>query len=221
MIELLPKLIPLLIVDVLNPVLFALMIVAIGTNKPLANSTSILAGHTAAYFFSGIVIALGLDQIIDRLENPHPIDFVIELSIGLLCLWVALASRNGKASKKRNPEGELSPAYCFGYGAVVNLIGIPFALPYFAVVNQLNKANLSTETSLLVLTFYNVAYAIPFMLVPVMVAIWGNDSKPILEKINNVLTNLADRCMPILFLILGAALSADALTFLVSGKTLW
>ena len=221
MTELLPKLIPLLVVDVLNPVLFALLIVAVGTSRPLANSTAFLAGHTAAYFISGIIIALGLNQITDRLDNPHPVDFVIELLLGLLCLWAALASRDGKASEERNPEGELTPAYCFGYGAVVNFIGIPFALPYFAVVDQLLKANLSIESSLLVLMFYNTAYALPFVLVPITVALMGDTSKPFLDKINNVLASLVDRFMPILLFLLGATLTVDALAYLISGDALW
>lgn len=221
MTELLPKLIPLLVVDVLNPVLFALLIVAIGTSRPLANSTAFLAGHTASYFVSGIIIALGLDQITDRLNNPRPVDFVIELLIGLLCLWAALASRDGKATEEKKPEGELTPVYCFGYGAVVNFIGVPFALPYFAVVDQLLKANLSIESSVLVLAIYNLAYALPFALVPIMVALVGDASKPILEKINNMLISLVDRCMPILLLLLSAALIVDALAYLISGEALW
>ena len=221
MIELVPKLIPLLIVDILNPVLFALMVVAVGTSRPIANSTALIAGHTASYFISGIIIALGLNQIADRLTNPLPVDFVIELLIGLLCLWAALASRNGKASEDRNPERELTPAYCFGYGAVVNFIGIPFALPYFAAVDQLLKANLSVESSILVLMFYNIAYALPFLLVPILVVLTGDSSKPILEKINDLLISLVDRFMPVLLLLLGLALTADALLYLTSGETLW
>jgi hypothetical protein len=86
MIELLPRLVPMLIVDVLNPVLFALLLVAIGTGRPLANSIAFLAGHTVSYFLSGIVIALGIDRITDRLNNPVPVDFFIQLVIGLLLL---------------------------------------------------------------------------------------------------------------------------------------
>jgi len=100
MIDLLPNLVPLLLVDALNPVLFALMLVAIGTSKPFANSIALLAGHTFAYFVSGIFIALGLDRVLDRLDNPLPVDFVLELIIGLALLWAALAARDGKASKK-------------------------------------------------------------------------------------------------------------------------
>ncbi len=221
MIELLPRLIPLLVVDVLNPVLFALLVVAVSTSRPIANSIAFLAGHTVSYFVSGVIIALGLNQITDRLDNPHPVDFVIELLIGLLCLWAALASRSGKASEDRNPERELTPVYCFGYGAVVNFIGVPFALPYFAAVDQLLKANLSVESSLLVLAFYNIAYALPFLLVPILVALIGDSSRPILEKINNVLISLVDRFMPVLLLLLGLALTADALAYLTSGETLW
>ncbi len=221
MLELLPKLIPLLVVDVLNPVLFALLVVAVSSNRPIANSIAFLAGHTVSYFISGIIIALGLNQITDRLSNPLPVDFVIELLVGLLCLCAALASRDGKASEERNPEGELTPAYCFGYGAIINFIGVPFALPYFAVVDQLLKANLSVESSLLVLVFYNAAYALPFVLVPVAVALMGDSCKPILENINNVLITLVDRFMPVLLFLIGAVLTVDALAYLTTGESLW
>lgn len=220
MIELLPKLIPLLVVDILNPVLFALLVVAVGTSRPFANSTALIAGHSAAYFFSGVVIALGLTQITERLNNPLPIDFVIELLIGLGLLWAALASRNGKASEEKIPETELTPGFCFGYGAVVNFIGVPFALPYFAAVDQILKANLSVESSLVVMAAYNIAYALPFLAVPILVAVAGDRSKPVLNKINNVLIGLVERFMPVILFLLGLALVADALSFLISGEVL-
>ena len=221
MTELLPRLIPILVIDVLNPVLFALMVVAVGTNRPIANSTAFLAGHTGAYFISGIVIALGLEQITDRLSHPLRIDFVIELLIGLLLLWAALASRNGKASEDKTPQRELTPTYCFGYGAIINFIGVPFALPYFAAMDQILKANLSVELSLTTIAFYNLAYALPFLLVVILVAVIGDSSKPILDKINNLLVRLVDRFMPVILFLLGFALTADALTYLMSGAALW
>lgn len=214
-------LVPLLVVDVINPVLFALMIVAVGTNRPLTNSTALLAGHTFAYICSGIVIALALEQITERFNNPVPVDFLIELLIGLLCLWTAQAARGGKASERSKSGAKLTPVYCFGYGAVVNFIGIPFALPYFAVVDQVLKANYSIESSLLILLIYNLAYALPYTLVPLAYAFVGESSKPILFKINNILVGVADRFMPILLLVIGIALVADALAYLISGETLW
>lgn len=221
MIDLLPDLIPLLGVDVLNPMLFALMLVAIGTSRPFANSITFLAGHTASYFVSGILIALGLDRILDRLDNPLPVDFILELIVGLALLWTALAARDGKASEQKEPAAQLTPVYCFGYGAVINFIGVPFAMPYFAVVNQVLKANLSVETSVLALAIYNAAYALPFLLVPIAVALIGERSKPMLERINEVLVKLVDTFMPILLLLAGIALTADALSYLITGEALW
>jgi cytochrome c biogenesis protein CcdA len=221
MFELIPALVPLLIVDVLNPVLFALLVLAVSSAKPIANSVAFLSGHTLAYFISGVVIALGLEQITDRLSHPLPVDFIIELCLGLLCLWAAVASRDGKASEEKNPERPLTPAYCFGYGAIINFIGVPFALPYFAATDQILKANVSVEASVLALAIYNIAYALPFLLVPIAVAVVGERCKPILEKISNLLVSLVDKVMPIMLLTIGAALSADAITYLVSGEPLW
>jgi len=221
MIDLLPRLIPLLVVDVLNPVLFALLVVAVGSSRPFANSTAFLAGHTVSYFFSGVVIAFGLNEIIDRLNNPRPIDFGIELLIGLLCLWAALASRHGKASKEKNPSAQLTPAYCFGFGAIVNFTGVPFALPYFAAINQILKANLSVDSSLMLLAFYNIAYTLPFLMVPILIALIGEAGRPFLEKVSNQLTVIVDRFMPVLLLLLGVALIGDALAYWIMGESLW
>jgi cytochrome c biogenesis protein CcdA len=221
MIELLPKLVPLLVIDVLNPVLFALMIVAVSSSRPIANSTALLAGHTASYLVSGVIIAIGLNRITDRFNNPLPVDFVIELLLGLLCLWAALASRNGAASKDKTPERELTPVFCLGYGAVVNFIGVPFAIPYFAAVDQILKANLSTESSISALVAYNIAYAIPFLLVPILVFFIGERSKPVLTNISDLMSSLVDKIMPVVLLFLGLALTADAIAFLVAGKALW
>ena len=219
--ELLPVLLPLLLVDVLNPVLFALLLVAVGSRQPVANSSALLAGHTIAYFVAGIAIAVGLEQVTARLANPQPVDFLIELTLGMLCLWAALAARGGKASEERKPDSELTPLGCLTYGAVVNFIGVPFALPYFAAVDQLLKANLSTQSSLGVLLVYNLAYALPFALVPLSVAMVGDRCKPLLQKINDVMVSLADRLMPALLILLGLALSADAVAFLWTGEGLW
>jgi cytochrome c biogenesis protein CcdA len=217
MIELLPKLIPLLIVDVLNPVLFALLIVAIGSNRPLVISSAFLAGHTAAYFVSGVGIAVALEQIKDRLDNPLPIDFVIQLVIGILCLWAALVARGGQSASQSGPEGELTPLGCFGYGAIINFVGVPFALPYFAAVDQIVKANLSLETSLLALVLYNAAYALPFLLVPLLIVTVGDRVKPALETFNRFLSSAFDLVMPLLLLLLGLVLAADALTYFFRG----
>ena len=221
MLELIPPLVPLLLVDVLNPVLFALLIVAIGTDRPIAMSTAFLVGHTTAYFASGVAIALALEKVTSRLDNPLPVDFVIELLLGVFLVWAALQSRGGKASEEKTPGKELTPAYCFGYGAVINFIGVPFALPYFAVVDQTLKANLSVESTLLVLALYNIAYALPFTLVPALRALLGESVVPLLKRVNELLARGVDVLLPPLLFLCGVALGVDAIAVLCCGIQIW
>ena len=60
--ELLSILTPLLLVDVLNPVLFAALVFAAGAPRPVANSAALLLGHTLAYAapFALVPLAVGL-----------------------------------------------------------------------------------------------------------------------------------------------------------------
>ena len=183
MLDLLPTLLPILLVDVLNPVLFAVMVFAAGSRRPVINSSALLLGHTLAYFVAGVAVAHGLDRLTERLANPQRIDFVLSGIIGLGLLWLVIPTKKAGAPAANEPEWELTPAKCLGFGAVVNFLGIPFALPYFAVVDQILKSDLSAAGSLIVLGTYNLGYALPFLVVPAAVAIAGERAKPVLDRI--------------------------------------
>ena len=221
MLELLPVLLPILLVDVLNPVLFAMMVFAAGSKRPVINSSALLLGHTLAYFVAGVAVAHGIDRVADRIANPERIDFVIGGIIGVALLWFAIPMKKKGAPAANEPEWELTPAKCFGFGAIVNFIGIPFALPYFAVVDQILKADLSSAASLTVLALYNVGYALPFLVVPAAVAIAGDRARPVLEKINAFLVKASDFIMPWMLGLLGLALVADSVVFFYRGEGLW
>ncbi len=219
--ELLPALFPILLVDMLNPVLFAVMVFAAGSSRPITNSAAILIGHTLAYFVAGILVSLGIEQATERLVNPHRIDFIISGIVGIGLLWVTLRTKKEGAPVASEPEWELTPMKCLGFGAFVNFIGIPFALPYFAVVDQLLKANLSMPESLTTLAIYNISYALPFVVVPAAVAISGENAKPLLEKINGFIGKASDVVMPWMLGLLGLALLADSIAYFYRGAGLW
>ena len=96
MIEIWAVLTPILLTDVVNPVLFAFLVYAAGTSRPVVNSSFVLLGHTLAYIVAGIILALGFERITHRLANPHTIDYIIGLIVGVLLLWVALRLRKQK-----------------------------------------------------------------------------------------------------------------------------
>lgn len=220
MFELAVKIAPILLVDVLNPVLFAMLVAAAGAGRPVINSAAMLAGHTLSYFIAGVAVAHGFDQVAERLANPQHIDYLLSAVLGAILLRMALSVKKAGAPTAKEPEQALTPASAFGIGAVVNFVGIPFAVPYFAVVDQILGADLSAADSIAVLAVYNLAYAAPFLVVPVAVAIAGEHARPLLEKISGVLGRLSDAAMPWMFGLLGAALLADSAAYLFTGEGL-
>jgi cytochrome c biogenesis protein CcdA len=221
MIESVGILIPFLIADVINPVLFAFMVYAAGTQRPVLTSSAMLLGHSAAYLGAGVVIALGMEKITRYLANPSSVDYLIALIVGLLLLWVAFPQ--AKKPKARQPEesGSISPVSAFGLGAVINFIGIPFALPYFAAIDQILKANLPPAEVLVLLVGYNLAYALPFLVVPVLTAILGERSRPLLQRIRATLDRASTFLMPIMLGLVGLALIADAVLYFATGEGLF
>ncbi|MGB5281753.1 MAG: GAP family protein [Arenicellales bacterium] len=222
MLELWAILTPILLTDVVNPVLFAFMVYAVGTDRPLSNSISALLGHTAAYLSFGIVLALSFNIIKTGLANPKPVDFIISLTVGILLLWVAWRSRSKPSAKKEKPQVEtLTPLKSFAIGAIINIIGLPFALPYFAALDQILKAELDVSSSVMVLAGYNLLYALPFLVVPLLVVVMGESSRPLLARINEKVDRVSVYLMPLMLSLVGIALIADALYYFSTGEGLF
>ena len=225
MFELIPIMIPIVITDVINPVLFAAAIYALGTQKPYITTGFLLFGWFLTYFASGIVLAIGLDAIIDFFSNPRPIDYAIEGIIGILLLWLGFrimkTGNNPKKEKELDKSSEVSPGGAFVFGASLNLIGMPFALPYFAILDQILKADLGWVESIAALFVYNVLYLIPFIL-PVFIRIFLREkSDAIFAKINDWMDKISKVIMPALLILLGIALLADTISFFSTGKGLF
>lgn len=214
-------LLPILVVDVLNPVLFAFMVYAAGGARPALVSGAMLAGHTVAYLAAGIVIGVSLEQILAYLAEPKAIDFAISGLLGCALLWLALKTRTDKGDRPRESRAALTPGSAFVSGAIINFVGIPFALPYFAAVDQLLKTDLSSFAIVLNLAVYNFLYALPFLLVPILVLVMDERSKNVLARINGWLERVSGVLMPPLIGGLGLFLVADAISYFARGQGLW
>lgn len=225
MFDLLPIVLPILITDVINPVLLAAVIFSLGSGKPFLNSAFVLLGWFLLYFAAGIAIALGLDAVIEILDNPRPIDFYIEIVIGFLLLWLGLSMIFKKKPKQKKPQYDdtaaLNPLKAFWMGTLINIIGLPFALPYFAVIDQILKADLDWIPSLTVLLIYNLLYILPFSLLLFIRILYREKSDEIFSKINVIMERIADVLMPFILIVIGGLLIADAIFFFVKGTPLF
>jgi cytochrome c biogenesis protein CcdA len=222
MLELWGVLVPILLADIVNPVLFAFMVYAVGTDRPIGNSIAVLLGHTVAYLVFGIALAFAFETISRRLSNPEPLDFGIGLLVGVLLLWVAWQSHGGNGQETSGPSVErLTPPKAFSIGAIINIVGLPFALPYFAALDQILKANLTVTDSILALTGYNLAYALPFLVVPGLALALGEGARPVLARINEKVDRAGAFLMPLILGLVGIALVLDAALYFTRGEGLF
>lgn len=217
-----------LVVDIANPVLLAVVVLAVSGERPIATSLAVIAGHTLAYFLAGALIVFGLAEwlqeiaqpLIDQFKAPRLIDYVFSLVIGALLVWVALLWRTDPPKPSENPPQPKSPGLvsAFLLGAVINFIGIPFALPYFAFIAEILQAPEEMRWTALIL--YNLGYAAPFLLIPAAVAIVGPSIMPLLSKINAFVERYSVFVLPLIFLGLGMFLILDAGFYFVRGSGL-
>lgn len=219
---------PILALDVINPVLLAAVILACTTDRPYALSLSIVAGHTVAYFVAGLLFIFGIGELLagfsaplqERINNPAPSDFVIGGLVGIALLVVALRWRVSPPAPSENPPKPEKPGLvsAFFFGVIINFVGIPFAVPYFAFVSQLMKEDPAQSVPTLVV--YNLGYAAVFLLVPLALAVFGKIVMPTLLRINASVEKNSAYIMPVLLGLLGLALMADAGFFFITGTGL-
>ena len=77
----------------------------------------------------------------------------------------------------------------------------PFALPYFAFLSQLDR--LAPEQTLVALAAYNTAYALPFLAVPLSVALSGSTVLSALGRVGAVVDRLSRLVPPVLLGLVG------------------
>lgn len=215
---------PILITDIINPVLLAAVIFSLGSKRPFLNSWAILIGWLVVYFASGILLAMGLEAILVFLQSPRPIDFYIQLVVAGLLLWfgIKLVRKNNPRNKtlEYGDASELSIGSSFLIGATINVIGLPFAVPYFAVLDQIVKSDLTWIPALLVLLVYNLLYILPFSLLMLIRIVYREQSDAIFNKINEKMERIGNVLMPLIIFAVAVILILDSILYFTTGNPL-
>lgn len=216
-----------LLVDILNPVLFAVVIMMLTGSQPLLKSAALIVGHTVAYFVVGVLIVFGLIELIEPylerflgwLTNPTPSSFIGGFVIGIVLISIALAMLGGKVEPKTVEKPPSAGMFqVFLLGATINFIGAPFAVPYFGFINELFRFEVDAKLTALVL--YNIGYALPFALLPMGYALFGDRILRPLRQSNEIIERIASKILPLLFGLLGVGFVIDAVMYFVTGHGL-
>lgn len=207
---------PILLADAINPVLLAGVLYGLGSNRPLINGWMILLSFFVSYFLSGVAIALVFEGIINTFHLPHGFDYVIEFLVALLLIaigWSQLKSGDTHPEKRLKHESTMSLWDAGMLGLQVNFVGLPFAIPYLAAIDQILKAYISPSASVVVLLIYNILYVSPFIGMIAVKWCFGKESKPILERFNRWMHTLSVKYLPWIFFGLALLLLEDCISF--------
>lgn len=228
MFELILTLTTISLLDSMSAVPIALIPLAIILNgrKPIAGSLSFISGGVIVYFVFGILILLGLDTLIDEYagklvryiqSEPNSIELVIQIIIGLLMIYFAWQfSRKGPQIKNtKSYDSDISPSQAFTLAASINIIGMWGALPYFAAIAQILKADLNTASMIWILIYYNLIFALPLIGFIVLREIMGNRASVLLNKITNFFSHWGKKIFVYALYIFGPLLIADSIGWFI------
>lgn len=205
-----------LLTDAINPVLFAGVVYGLGSSHPIRNTLVLLASYFTTYFLSGLLIAEGLEFLIYWQHLPRSLDYVLEFFVAILLIYIAYTQyraeeQHPEEKLRKDPLMTVREAWWLGFH--VCLIGLPLAVPYLAAIDQILKADLTYGTILQVLLLYNVLYILPFAAMIGLRWIYHEEANEVLQRINRGFQHLADRYIPILFVILALLLIEDCVSY--------
>ena len=224
MLELLLTLTTISLLDSMSAVPIALIPLAIILNgkTPLTGALSFIIGGFIVYFIVGLIILLGLDNLIDKYaeqfisymkSEPDCVELTIQIIIGFFMIYFAaqFSRKAPQDSNTRSYDSDINPAQAFILSASINIIGMWGALPYFAAMAQILKADLETASMIWILVYYNIIFALPliaFILLRIMMA---ERATVLIGKMTDFFSRWGKKVIVLSLYALGLLLIADGI----------
>lgn len=228
MLELLLTLTTISLLDSMSAVPIALIPLAIILNGryPISGSLSFIFGGFLVYFIFGVLILFGLDTLIDEYavkfidymqSEPNSIELVIQIFIGFLMIYFSrqLSKKATPYNKTESYKSDITPAQAFTLSASINILGMWGALPYFAAMAQVLKADLETTSMIWVLIYYNFIFALPLLGFIILRVIMREKATDLLQKISCFFTHWGKKILIVSLYFLGFLLIADGIGWFI------
>lgn len=225
-------LIPISLLDSLSLLPFAVVVLAVllAGPKPYLTSTGFLLGIFLSYLAAGILIAAGLGQLMQRataalvrwFNNPSTLDYVLSMIVGsgLIALGYRWANARRVRADRRQPRKGMTPIQAFGMGAGATLAGLWGALPYFAAIDQLLKADLGLAESVVALTVYNVIFVSVGIVLVLLKASIGARADAHFARVSSVLAVWSRRLLIAGMIVLGTIMVADGIGWMLGSPVI-
>lgn len=230
MLELLTILAPIALIDSTSVIPLALvtLINLLAGKRPYLTSSAFLTGLFVSYLAMALGFLFGLSAVLGRLNvwashrwnHPEPVDFAVEILLGLVLLFFGLKITEKRQEKSGGRELKVgvTPAAAFGFGVMVNVLGFPGAVPYFAAADRIVQANLPTFDAFLAVVFYVVVFVLPLATIVILRVLLGARMDGVMLAIKGFFDTWGKRLILVLLILLGIFLVVDGVFYFMRGE---
>ena len=124
-----------------------------------------------------------------------------------------------RRSKERTAPPDVTPWQAFTFACGLVIVGLPGALPYFAAVDQMLRADLPVFQTVLAVFFYNLVFVAPLIAIVVFRQWMGARADGVFGAINRFMETWGRRVVTIALIALGLLLVVDGVGWFL-GKPL-
>jgi cytochrome c biogenesis protein CcdA len=154
-----------------------------------------IGGVFAAYLAGGLALMLGpaelLRGVLSGVEIPGADAAALVTGGALILVAVAVWTRREHLARVQLPHGLTRPGSALALGALVTVLDLPTAFPYFGAIAVIVSADVPAAAQLILLVAFNVLYVLPLALVPGAHLAFGARGHAMLARIRGAVERIA------------------------------
>ncbi len=200
------------------PLCLVLLVALLAGPRPLLASSALVLGIFAVYFGCGLLILFGLQSAFDAINayamriwnDPNTEELIFQIVIGLVaCAFGFRIAVTRKSGREQAASSAMTPIQACVAGAGLTIVGLPAAIPYFAAIDLILRADVALQHQLAALIYYNAVFVAPLLAIIALRLILGQRSLHLLNAVERFFDNWGHRVIVASLFILGVVLVAD------------
>ena len=200
------------------PFCIVFLVVLLAGQSPVLRSFALILGVLVAYFVCGLLILLGLQSAFEEInaytlrlwEAPETEELIVQVLLGIVLCAFGLRITTGRRKRAEKPvASNMTARQALLAGAGLMIVGLPGAVPYFAAIDLILRADLALLPRILVLGYYNIVFVAPLAAIVALRLVLGDRSQGVLEAVKRFFDRWGQRVIVILLMTLGTILIVD------------
>ena len=127
------------------------------------------------------------------------------------CVFGLRIARARRSRGERSASGGMTPLRAFAAGAGLTVVGMPVAIPYFAAIDLVLRADVVLVRQLGALLYYNLVFVAPLAAIVALRLVLGERGARILDAVKRFFDTWGQRVIVALLMGLGVVLVVDGI----------